>query len=74
MADGYVIGQEVYNCRPTWHGKNVTMAALKRLRLAMLEHEFAQARLQHNMILATDGGYIVRPMSGSSRPVTGRCL
>lgn len=52
MADGYVIGQEVYNGRSTWHGQNVTMAAPRRLRLAMLEQELAQARLQHNMILA----------------------
>ena len=43
MADGYVIGQEVHTGRPTWHGKNVTMAAPRRLRLAMLEHELYTA-------------------------------
>ena len=59
MADGYVIGQEVYNSRPTWHGKNVTMAALRRLRLAMLEHELAQARLQHNIASCVETRYNV---------------
>ena len=46
-----VIGQVVHNCRRTWHDKHVAMAAPRRLRLAMLEQELAQARLQHNMIL-----------------------
>ena len=63
MADGYVIDQEVYNGGPTWHGKNVTMAAPRRLRLAMLEHE---------LNTATDGVYIVRPMPGRCPVLAGR--
>ena len=36
MADGYVIGQEVYNGRPTWHGKNVVVCVLyKNFRFYM---------------------------------------
>ncbi|XP_041464135.1 putative nuclease HARBI1 [Lytechinus variegatus] len=37
---------------PTWNGQFITMAAPRRLRMALLEHELAQARFQYNLVLA----------------------
>jgi len=41
-----------YSVLPTWHCQFITMAAPRRLRMALLEQELAQARFQYNLVLA----------------------
>ena len=41
-----------YSVLPTWHCQFITMAAPRRLRMVLFEHELAQARFQYNLVLA----------------------
>ena len=41
-----------YSVLPTWHCQFISMAAPRRLRMALYEHELAQARFQYNLVLA----------------------
>jgi len=42
----------MYSVLPTRHCQFITMAAPRRLRIALLDHEQAQARFQYNLVLA----------------------